>query len=448
MSGKKGLVIEKIAMSRVPESSRQSWYAIALIWTAVLISIPVLMVGGILTAGLTFVNIIIATAIGFGVIGLLMSLVGIISTDLGIPSAMVATKSFGDLGSRFITSIVNLVSTGGWFGVQLAACAAAFTILMQLMGVANFPVWLGAIIWGAVMITTSVTGFSFIKWLNYLTVPLLVGVVVYGAVYGGGQVPGYYLFNHTIYAPMTLPFAVSLTIGTMAAATVVCGDYSRYSKNRRDTWLASLLGVVPAAIFMIGVGAIMMISVGDPDIVMVFAGLGVPLLSIAILIIATWSTNTSNAYLGGLCVMRIGNFKEERRPIVTLLVGVLGIIVAVVGIADALVGFITVIGSIAPPITGVMIADYWIIGKGKPENWYRAKGINWIGVISWAAGAVVGFFFSFFSPALDSIIVATLLYVILYTILGKTALVPKERMALPDEENTAEEKPAEATETE
>ena len=437
---KNRLSVEKIAMSRVPESSRQSWLSVAFIWTGTIISIPVLMMGGILSTGLSLANIVIACLIGYMVIGLLMSLVGVISTDLGIPSAMVATKSFGDNGSRFITSVANLISMVGWFGVQLAACAAAFSMLLGFFGITGFPHWAGALIWGSIMITTSVTGFSYIKWLNYLTVPLLAIVCLYGAWYGISQVGGAYLtgFVPAAGAGMTVPFAVSLAIGSLAAATVICGDISRYAKNRTDTWLASFVGVVPAAVIMITIGAIMAISVGEWDITLVFAGLGVPLLAIIVLIIATWTTNTGNAYFGGMAVMKIGNFKDDKRPIVTLFVGVAGILLAMLGLADALIGFITVISAIIPPIAGVVIADYWIIGRGRPENWFRAKGFNWLGIIAWACGAVVGYFFSFFSPASDSILVATILYIILHFTLGKTALVAHEKMALPGEEEVAE----------
>jgi len=29
-----------------------------------------------------------------------------------------------------------------------------------------------------------------------------------------------------------------------------------------------------------------------------------------------------------------------------------------------------------------MFADYFIVGKGKPENWHSVKGWNWAGVIA------------------------------------------------------------------
>ena len=87
-----------------------------------------------------------------------------------------------------------------------------------------------------------------------------------------------------------------------------------------------------------------------------------------------------------------------------------------------------------PPVAGVMIADYYIFGKAKPENWYRVKGVNWIGILSWGVGAVAGLFFSFFSSGFDSILAATIAYIILNALLGKTSLAGQGRLPLPGEE--------------
>ena len=105
-----------------------------------------------------------------------------------------------------------------------------------------------------------------------------------------------------------------------------------------------------------------------------------------------------------------------------MLCGAAGTIMAMAGMADAMQGFINIISALVPPIMGVVIADYWIIGKGKPENWHPVRGFNWCGIIAWACGCVVALFFSFFSPALDAVIVAGILYLILYPLCGKGAM--------------------------
>ena len=35
-----------------------------------------------------------------------------------------------------------------------------------------------------------------------------------------------------------------------------------------------------------------------------------------------------------------------------------------------------------------MFADYFIVGKGKPENWHSVKGWNWAGVIAWVVSVI------------------------------------------------------------
>ena len=186
---------------------------------------------------------------------------------------------------------------------------------------------------------------------------------------------------------------------------------------------------------MVTIGGIMGVTTGQSDITQMFVNIGFPIISMMILVLATWTTNTGNAYVAGMACRKIGNFREELRPRVTLIAGVIGIAMALTGLANSLTAFLNVLSAIMPPVAGVMIADYYIFGKAKPENWYRVKGINWIGIISWAIGSVVGLFFSFFSAGFDSILVGTIAYVILNALLGKTVLAGQGRMPLPGEED-------------
>jgi cytosine permease len=173
---------------------------------------------------------------------------------------------------------------------------------------------------------------------------------------------------------------------------------------------------------MFMVGAVLSIASGTYDITEVFTAMGLPVVSMIVLIIATWTTNTDNAYVAGLAAMKVFSFKDKRRPLVTMICGLIGTLVAILGLATVLEGFVSVLASLVPPVAGVIIADYWIVCRGKPENWNPIKGFNWCGVLAWICGSVVAMFFSFFSPALDGIIVCAVVYLILHYAFGKTAL--------------------------
>ncbi|MCI9474940.1 MAG: hypothetical protein HFE71_00440 [Emergencia sp.] len=379
----KVLHVEKRALGRVREDEKQSWWSISFIWIGILICIPSLMIGGALAEGLSIGQVVLTTVISYSLIGSLMTLTGIIGGDLGLPSAMCATKTFGDSGASYVISVISFVSSIGWFGVQTATCAAAFSTMMAIFGV-SFPQWAGCVLWGAIMLATSVIGYSFMKILNYVAVPFLVITCVYGAVHG-----------------------------------------------------INLMGM-PAGVIMVTIGGIMGVTTGESDITQMFVNIGIPMISMVILVLATWTTNTGNAYVAGMACMKIGNFREELRPYVTLAAGVIGIVMALTGLANSLISFLNVLSAIMPPVAGVMIADYYFFGKAKPENWYRVKGINWIGICSWAIGSIVGLFFSFFSAGFDSILVATIAYMILNALLGKTVLAGQGRLPLPGEEEECE----------
>ncbi len=421
--------VERKALSRIPESERQSWTSIAFIWIGTMICIPMLMVGGLLSSTMTFGNVILAAVLGFAICSAIMCLGGIQGMDLGLPSSMCATKAFGDKGSSFITSLVIFIAHLGWFGVQTATCATAFNALMAHMGIA-FPFWLSCIIWGALMLFTAVFGFKFMKILNYIAVPALILMCGYGVIHAITTTGWATLVSNTPEQAMPMASAVSLVIGLFAVGTVINSDYSRYAKNRSATVLATVLGVLPAAVFMFLVGAVMSLSAGNYDITVVFASMGLPVLSMLVLVLATWTTNTGNAYTAGLAAMKVFSLKDEKRPLVTMLCGAVGTLIAILGLATVLESFISVLASLVPPVAGVVIADYWIICKGNPHNWHPVKGFNWCGIIAWVCGSVVAVFFSFFSPALDGILVCAVVYLVLHYAFGKTKLAGGGPMVL------------------
>jgi cytosine permease len=104
-----------------------------------------------------------------------------------------------------------------------------------------------------------------------------------------------------------------------------------------------------------------------------------------------------------------------------------GLIGTVVGSFDAIFyfeEFLIWLCVIIAPFAGVMIADYWIIGKGKPENWAPTRNINWTGMVALLLGVVVSFTLTFGIIGINGPIVAMAAYLLLHKIMPKP-----ERMA-------------------
>ena len=160
------------------------------------------------------------------------------------------------------------------------------------------------------------------------------------------------------------------------------------------------------------------------DITLVFCEIGIPIIGMLVLIAATWTTNTTNAYSGGINAVLMFNLAENRRAPATMIAGVIGTVCAIFGLADYFEDFLYILGDALLPTMGVILADYWIVDKGKAENYKIYEGFNWIGIISWLCGYAVIKFIPYGVPFAQGIIVAGLLYVIL----AKTLKRPQDRL--------------------
>ena len=421
-------------LSQIPPNEKRPWWSLAFIYIGTMICIPMLLVGGIFGGALTMGSIFWATLIGFAVCCVIMILGGSIGADTGLNASMCSTRAFGMTGANFTTALVIFICEAGWFAVQTATCALAFNTLVLQFGV-QFPFWLSCVIWGAVMFVTAVYGLKWMAVLNYIAVPLLVILCAYGGVYAINTA-GWSTINSAISQNlMSLPVAVSTVIGLFALGATCTSDYTRYCKTRGDVVKACFIGVMPAALLMIMVGAIMAVGTGNYDITDMFASLGLPIIAMLVLILATWTTNTGNAYMSGLAVCKMFSIKDSKRPLVTMLCGVLGIIMAIAGLADFLTTYISILGAVVPPIMGVVICDYFVICKGKKDNWAPVRGINWIGIISWIIGGSFAMLetlgvVTVFSSALDGVILSFIAYWILYSLLKNTALAGSGYMTI------------------
>lgn len=429
-------------MSQILPHEKRSWWSVAFIWIGTMICIPMLMVGGMFGGALTLGTTFIVTVIGFAICCFLMVMGGIIGADLGLNATMTSTRAFGMTGANFSMALVVFIAEAGWFAVQTATCALAANTLMELFGV-TVPFWLSCVIWGTIMFITAVYGGKWMAWLNYIAVPLLVILCAYGAIHTISGVGWGYISSAVTENAMSIPASISTVIGLFALGATCNSDYTRYCRTRGDVVKGTLLGVLPAAVLMIMVGAIMAIGTGNYDVTSMFAGLGLPFVAMLVLILATWTTNTGNAYMSGLAVCKMFSVKDKYRPQVTMAVGVLGVILAIMGLADALNTYITILGAVVPPIMGIVICDYWVFCKGKKENWAPRRGVNWAGIIAWVCGG--GFaicetipVFTVFSPALDGVIISFVVYIVLYKLLANTSLVGQGEMTI--EEATARAK--------
>lgn len=374
-------------MSQKPLVEKQSWLSLAFLWAGVMICVPSLIVGGTLVSSLSVSQSIIVGSIGYLIISCLMILQGIQSTDLTKPAVSVANHVFGVTGSQKIISIILAVACLGWFGLQANVCGIAFSQFLALYGF-HLPVPLSSFLWGSVMLTSAIYGIKLLRYLNYLAVPFLIVACLYGLYVAITTHDGSLITNYQPTTSLSFFNALAIPIGTFAVGAVVAGDFSQYCHKRSDVVKATFLGILPAGVLMLASGSILTVLAGTPDVTEVFMALGFPILGIIALVLATWTTNALNAFSGGLAIINIFNLPKNKEVYGILTAGILGTLLAVIGILNHFVPLMLLLSAMIPPVAGVMIASYWIVHKGQPEQWQSFEGVNWLGVSAWLIGAI------------------------------------------------------------
>lgn len=252
---------------KIDESQRQSWLSIAAVWAGGMICVPCLMIGGVLAGGgLSLGQIVLSILIGYGLICVYMICIGMQACDTGLPVSVMASGALGEKGARYIISALLAIACVGWFGIQSATCGSAFaSMVANMLGTEATPIFISisSIVWGVIMLLTACVGFKGLKWLNYIAVPLLVIVCLYGLIAGivtndGGSAI-------TNYAPENssgMVFGISMVVASFALGGVISADYCRFAKSRSDVVKSSVVGVIPAGLFMLLTGALMSIVTG------------------------------------------------------------------------------------------------------------------------------------------------------------------------------------------
>ncbi len=400
-----------------------NWLGLATIWFGGMISVPSLLIGSTLIAGLPFWDALLAGFIGFSVVVVFMSLESVAAVEQRLDTVQLASSSFGRSGANVVVGLALGVSLLGWFGVQSGIAGASFSKIVQVSFGLDVAASWSSLVLGLLMMLTAVFGFKYLKWLNFLAVPCKVLLVAY-AVIVAFQTRSFDVI--TLYEPdpsrrLDMFTAIGLSIGFFSVGGVISPDYARHARTRMDAVLGSVLGLLPAALGMAACGAMLAIVAQTYDIVEIYAKLGMPMLALSVLIIATWTTNVMNAFSAGLAINQLLHWPQERRQLATLIAGVLGSMLAASGLLANFMDFLMLLTVTIPPIAGVLVCDYWFARS------YRANSTaayNLRGIVAWCSGVAVMFTLTHpLRSVLGIVFAATVFFVLTKLPARETAIV-------------------------
>lgn len=411
------LVKEKVevhndyATERVPLSERRSIFNVAIVAAGFCIAMSGLFTGAALAAGLSLRQALISAFIGNLILSFYGGAIGAAGAKEGFSSSRLAIYSFGQKGFK-IVSLVLALTMGGWFAVQCGFFGNTINAMFPDAGFITHPNFAG--FWGGIlMLITAYFGYKGLSVLSTIAVPLITITSIIGVVFAVNGAGGW--ANTMAIVPVgetTIGAGIVMVVGSFAGGAAAQADITRYSKDAKAAWIATIFGYIIANTFIIIAGFLTTLTTGIGDLPKAMLALGLGFPALLILIMAQWTTNDNNLYTSSLGMANIFNMKKSK---LVLIIGITGSILGGLGVADYFVNWLSLLGIGVPPMAGIIMADYYII-RNQNYNFNVEKqipGWNLNAIIAWILGSIVGFTLDIGIASINSLIVAMIAYVVI-----------------------------------
>ena len=402
------------AFDEVPASARKKMGTILVILTGYTISLSNFVTGATVGFKMPFKDAVLACATGNILLILVATLLGIISCQTGLTTSVLARKSMGARSSS-ILSLLLALSAVNWIAVN----ADTFSKLI----LSNFswwpiPVSITAILVVAIWAQSAIRGVKGLEFVSWLGTPCAVLLTIVCAIAIGKSAGGYdAVFTYVPTSDVQISFAAGSTsfVGAWIFGCIVSPDVCRYAKKPSHVAVGAPIAVAVGLFGLEVIGIMTAQATGDSGFVAATAALGVGILVFICAIFCVWTTQDNNIYSAGLALQNVlKDTKLEgkvKHAWFAIGIAAAAAIFAAVGATKYLLPVVQTLSILLPPIPGMMIAEHFFVKNSKEE-----KPINWIAMISWVIGTVVGkicLMNNFLIPAIVSMALTFICYIIL-----------------------------------
>lgn len=397
----------------VPMDKRRSSFLLAMVLVGSIICLSSMYVGASFVGALTLTQVVIACLIGNAILSVLGGLLSYIGTKTGVGVAMLMRQSFGVVGN-YILAILTAVVELGWFGYQCGFFGQTIHVMFPNAGVITDPVVAG--VWGGfLMMTTAFIGYKGLEMLSNIASPLILLMCIVGCGIAAVKVGGMDAFNQIALetnGTMSLAVGIVSVIGAYAMGAVLQPDLTRYGKKGSHSVIGAVFGFMIANTFVIVAGYFMCTSVGTSDVATGLLGtLGT--WSLLILILAQWTTNDNNLYYSSLAA--VVAMPKWKKKYVVIVFGIIATFAGAMGIVNYFTSWLGLLGTAIPPVAGILIVDYFFVKK---KDYHFGAGVKHYfcstpALISWIAGCTVGFTVTGGIAAINSMVVAAVVHIVL-----------------------------------
>jgi cytosine permease len=382
---------EDYAASEVPTSEQRPTLSIALVRMGYTVSATDLLFGMSLGLYFDFWTALAVALLSSVAICIVSVLCGLIGQREGLTTALVTRLTFGREGSRIPAFVLAIIAIG-FVGYSTAITASV------LPGSSTEVRLAYVIILSAAYTFLSLVGFGKgLTWVGRISIPLMTVVVLIAATAAIVHAGGLNAILHAVPAQAgkaSIVTMIALGTAKWIQGATVSPDITRFAKGPAAVYTTTV------AEFIIGnfgfnlLGIVLSLAVPTSNMSQAFTTVGVGALAAVAVFVQGFPHEVNNLYTGSLA-------GRSALSIPRLYVNVAGgILVAALacyglmqGVLQSFLVFLGYLAYVVPLIPGIMIADYFIVHRGRyPHRVADAEAVNWRAVVAFAIGLAINLY--------------------------------------------------------
>lgn len=417
-----------------------------LIWLAANLVVTTLLTGTLFVPGVSF-STALAAIVGGTLLGaVVLVTIGAIGTRTGLPTMAITRGAFGLRGS-LLPVAANVIVLMGWSWVQAMLAGLAVDYLVFTATGFSAPVLF------AVLCQTAVVGLAIFghegiakvePWLATLILAIMAWVFTQAFM---DFAPADYLAVPVDpVAEYTPAIVFDVVFATAISWTVLSADFNRLARTTRAGVLGAGIGYSISTIASMTLGltafTYVLLAGGEAyefDPVTIVEPFGWPLA--VVIFLSVMATNTMVVYGMVTSVVNARPGRRLRFIPTALVLGAVSVIGATwFGLLDQFTTFLTLIGAFFVPVFAIMIADYFVVRRGRYTSdilrsaggsYWFAAGVNIVAVAVWVVGSITSWLLTSIWPSpigatVPVFLISFLLYTVISVVLGRR-LSPGQR---------------------
>ncbi|KAF1051668.1 MAG: Cytosine permease [Stenotrophomonas maltophilia] len=396
-------------LSAAPRESRKGLLPIAMVLFSFTFFTGTMFAGGKLGMAFDFVDMLWIAVVGNSLLALYAASLGLIAARSGLNTVLMGRFCFGQAGSKLSDFLLGFAELG-WYAWGTATVAIVLVKMLGLPGWLSVPLM---VVFGLGFSITAIIGFKGLDLLSRISVPLMFILLVVSMVIATRHAGGFAgLLAVEPSQAMTFSAAVTMVFGTFASGATQATNWTRMARSGRIAVIASVVSFLIGNGLMIIAGAWCAMVYQNADIVEVMVLQGLSFAAVIMLCLNLWTIQGPTIYNVSAAACHL--VRSERRRSMTLAAAGVGILLAIGGMYEWLIPFLVLLGSIIPPLGGVIMADFWHRHRGHYPALVGSHipTFNAAGLVSYAVGAGLAYASPWIAP-LVGIAASALCYIVL-----------------------------------